>query len=70
MNKERIRDLIAKKKMTKAGLAAIAHVYDPKKEQPFVIPSEILKELRANKQAWKNFRSLPGYYMRIRVAYY
>jgi len=69
MNKERIRELIAKKKMTKAGLAAIAHVYNIQKEQPFVIPSEILNELKANKQAWNNFQKLPGYYTRIRVAY-
>jgi uncharacterized protein YdeI (YjbR/CyaY-like superfamily) len=29
MNKERIYKLIAQRKMTKAGLAAIAHVFDP-----------------------------------------
>lgn len=69
MNKERICDLIAKKKMTKVGLAAIAHVYNIKKEQTFVIPSDILKELKANKLAWNNFQTLPGYYTRIRVAY-
>lgn len=69
MNKERVRDLIAKKKMTKAGLAAISHVYDIKKEQPFIIPPEILKALKTNKYAWDNFRTLPGPYIRIRISY-
>jgi len=71
MNKERIYDLIAQKKMTKTGLAAIAHVFDPTKEKikPFVIPADILKPLEANKQAWRNFRRFPDSYKRIRIAF-
>ncbi|MBI4021658.1 MAG: YdeI/OmpD-associated family protein [Candidatus Aenigmarchaeota archaeon] len=71
MNKERVRELIAQKKMTKAGLVAIAHVYDPKtdKKEEFIIPPGILKALRADKDAWKNFQKMPESYKRIRVAY-
>jgi len=70
MNKERIKNLIAQKKMTKAGLAAVAHVFDhTKKDGRFVIPPVILKALRADKQAWANFRKFPASYKRIRVAY-
>ncbi|OGY16875.1 MAG: hypothetical protein A2785_03875 [Candidatus Chisholmbacteria bacterium RIFCSPHIGHO2_01_FULL_49_18] len=71
MNKERIRELIKQKRMTKAGLAAIAHVYDPKtdKKEKFTIPAGILKALMADKDTWKNFLKMPGPYKRIRVAY-
>lgn len=71
MNKERVRKLIARKKMTKAGLAAIAHVYDPEKDaaEEFVIPADILAALKANPEAWENFQKLPESYRRIRIAY-
>ena len=71
MNKERIYDLMAQKKMTKTGLAAIAHVFDPTKDkvEPFVIPADILESLKANKQAWRNFQGFPDSYKRIRIAF-
>lgn len=71
MNKERIRKLIKQKKMTAAGLAAIAHVFDPTKDDvdSFVIPPDILEPLQANQEAWKNFRNFPESYQRIRIAY-
>jgi uncharacterized protein YdeI (YjbR/CyaY-like superfamily) len=71
MNKERVRKLIQDGKMTKAGLRAIAHVYDPKKDKisKFSIPPAILEAIKANKQAWINFRKLPQAYKRIRIAY-
>ncbi|MFA5793800.1 MAG: YdeI/OmpD-associated family protein [Candidatus Brocadiia bacterium] len=70
-NKERVRHLIARHKMTRAGLDALAHVFDPAKDKPrrFTIPEDILKPLRKNKQAWRNFRGLPAGYRRIRIAY-
>jgi len=57
--------------MTKAGLAAIAHVFDPEKdkEEKLVIPSDILKKLKANKEAWTHFQKFPEPYKRIRIAY-
>ena len=71
MNKERIRSLIARKKMTKAGLDAVAHAFDPSADETeeFVIPQQILAALKANDQAWRNFQKFPGPYQRIRIAY-
>jgi uncharacterized protein YdeI (YjbR/CyaY-like superfamily) len=71
MNKERIRTLIRQKRMTKAGLAAVEHVFDPAKDNPdeFIIPPYILQPLQENKQAWENFQKLPEAYKRIRIAY-
>lgn len=71
MNKERIRSLIAHGKMTKAGLDAVAHVFDPAADEAeeFEIPPLILAALKANDQAWCNFQKFPGSYQRIRIAY-
>jgi len=71
MNRERIRELIKEKRVTKAGLEAVAHVFDPKTdriEKP-EIPPGILKALRADKNAWKHFQKMPPSYQRIRIAY-
>ncbi|MFC1789722.1 YdeI family protein, partial [Patescibacteria group bacterium] len=71
MNKERIRELIKEKKITKWGLEAVAHVFNPKTDKPndFVIPVEIMKALKVNKEAWKYFQKMPSSYQRIRIAY-
>jgi len=71
-NRERIRRLIQKGKMTKAGLAAVTHAFHLKNDKPgrrVAIPAYILKPLKANKTAWKNFRKFPLSYRRIRIAY-
>jgi uncharacterized protein YdeI (YjbR/CyaY-like superfamily) len=71
MNKERIRELIKENKMTKWGLKAIAHAFNPKtdKDEKLKISSKTLKALRANKEAWKHFQKMPLSYQRIRIAY-
>lgn len=70
MNRERIDKLIAQKKMTKAGLEAIAHVYDPtRKPKRFVIPPDIREALKADAATWRNFQRFPASYRRIRVAW-
>jgi len=71
MNKERIRELIKEGKMTKIGLKALEHVYDPKTDRPekFTVPEGILKAIKKNKDAWKNFQKFPEDYKRIRVSY-
>lgn len=71
MNKERVRELIKNGKMTAAGLAAIAHVYNPKtdKSESFSMPPGILKAIKANRDAWKYFQIMPEAYKRIRAAY-
>jgi len=70
-NRERIHKLIAQKKMTKAGLAALAHVFDPKKDKldSFIVPSAIFRALKADKDAWKNWQKFPESYKRIRIDY-
>jgi len=67
MNRERIRKLIAEGKMTKAGLAAVSHAF--KEDEEFAFPKEILRAIRNNAKAWRNFQKLPESYKRIRVAY-
>ena len=71
MNKDRVRELIKQGLMTTAGLEAIRHVYDPKtdKEEKFSIPPGILKALKGNKEAWKNFQKMPKSYQQIRIVY-
>lgn len=70
LNRERLHKLIKQKKMTKAGLEAVAHAYKPaKKTEKLVIPPDILKPLKANKEAWKHFQKFPESYKRVRIAY-
>jgi uncharacterized protein YdeI (YjbR/CyaY-like superfamily) len=72
LNRERVRRLIAAKRMTRAGLAAIAHAFDPAQDQvagPLRIAPDILRPLRADAAAWRNFRAFPAAYQRIRVGY-
>jgi uncharacterized protein YdeI (YjbR/CyaY-like superfamily) len=70
-NKERVIKLVAQKKMTQAGLDAIAHVFQPEAEntEEFIIPLDIVQPLKANQQAWENFQRFPPQYQRIRIAY-
>jgi uncharacterized protein YdeI (YjbR/CyaY-like superfamily) len=68
MNRQRVEKLIKNKKMTKAGLEAISHVYPGKKSKKLVVPKYIEKALKAEK-AWANFQGFPISYKQIRVAY-
>lgn len=71
MNLERVRRLISLGKMTKAGLAAINHVFNPGKDraQAFQVPAGILKALKSDRAAWRNFQKLPLAYRRVRIAF-
>ncbi|MFC1594944.1 YdeI family protein [Patescibacteria group bacterium] len=71
MNKERIRELIKEKKMTKTGIEALAHVFNPKtdKTEKLVVSHDIIKVLQADKKAWKYFQKMSLPYKRIRIAY-
>ena len=71
MNRQRIRTLIDQKRMTKAGLQAVAHVFDPEAGDggPIEIAPDILQALKENEQAWANFQAFPEHYKRIRIAY-
>jgi len=64
-NIERLRDLVAKKKVVKEVKATLGDILNEK----FVIPSDILKALKANKQAWKHFQKFSAPYKRIRIAF-
>jgi uncharacterized protein YdeI (YjbR/CyaY-like superfamily) len=69
MNKERIRRLIRKKRMTAAGLKAVSIFFDKDKTERFVIAQDILKALKADRQTWKNFQNFSEGYRRVRVGY-
>lgn len=64
-NIERLRDLVAKKKVVKEVAETLGDVLN----QKFVIPPDILKAIKANKAAWKNFQKFSESYKRIRVAF-
>lgn len=71
MNKERIRRLIASKKMRKPGLTAIARHLSQFSVTPkqFSFPKDILDEIRKNPAAWKHFQKFPLSYRRIRIGW-
>lgn len=77
MNKERIRRLIAIKKMTKAGMESIGHelTEDLKKAsaskqlKSFQMPDDILERLKQDPIVWKNFQKFPESYKRIRIGW-
>jgi uncharacterized protein YdeI (YjbR/CyaY-like superfamily) len=65
MNRERVRRLIKDGRMTKAGLAAIAHTGNGRA----TLPADILARLKADATTWKNFQRFPASYKRIRVGW-
>jgi len=71
MNKERLYELIKENKITKYGLEAVAHVFNPKTEDAnnLIIPPNIYKALKTNKDAWRYFQKMPLSYRRIRIAH-
>lgn len=73
MNRERVRRLIAARRMTKAGLQRIEHVFDhrkdTKKKLGWKTPADILRRLERDPAVWKNFRRLPESYRRIRIGW-
>ena len=64
-NIERLRDLVAKKKVIKEVTGTLADILN----EEFVIPPDILKAIQANKEAWKNFKKFSASYKRIRIAF-
>ncbi len=64
-NIERLRSLVAKKKVVKEVADTLGDVLN----QKFVIPPDILKAIKANKLAWKNFQKFSDSYKRIRIAF-
>ena len=66
MNRERVRRLIAERRMTKAGLDAIGGA---PADTRLRIASDIRDALRADPVAWRNFRRFPASYRRIRIGW-
>jgi uncharacterized protein YdeI (YjbR/CyaY-like superfamily) len=64
-NKERLRKLIKQRKVAKDVLATLGNA----QEKQFRIPPDILKAIRANKEAWKHFQKFSAAYKRIRIAF-
>jgi uncharacterized protein YdeI (YjbR/CyaY-like superfamily) len=66
LNKERVRKLIKNGQMTTAGLDAFPHEH---KASKLKIPKDILKAIKANKDAWEYFQHMPESYKRVRIAW-
>jgi uncharacterized protein YdeI (YjbR/CyaY-like superfamily) len=57
--------LVAKKKVIRGVADSLKDILN----QEFIIPPDILKAIKANKQAWKNFQGFSDSYKRIRIAF-
>jgi len=64
-NIERLRYLVEKKKVIKEVAESLGNLLN----EEFVIPPDILKAIKANKNAWKNFQAFSDSYIRIRIAF-
>jgi len=64
-NIERLRDLVAKKKVIKEVMESLGDILN----EEFVIPPDILKMIQTNREAWKNFQKFSAPYKRIRIAF-
>ena len=64
-NKERLRNLLKKKKVIKEVRDTLGDLTDEK----FTIPEDILAEIKASKLAWKHFQKFSDAYKRIRIGF-
>jgi uncharacterized protein YdeI (YjbR/CyaY-like superfamily) len=64
-NKERLKSLLKKKKVIKEVSATLADLKDEK----FIVPEDILAEIKSNKEAWKHFKKFSAAYKRIRIGF-
>ncbi len=64
-NKERLEKLIAEGRVMKDVLASLGDI----SSEQFEIPKDILKAVKANREAWKNFQNFSETYKRIRIAF-
>jgi len=67
-NIERLRALIAKGKVVKDVLETLPRIDDPIGAK-FVVPRDILEAVKADKEAWENFKRFSPSYIRIRVGF-
>ena len=64
-NKERLRKLLKQRKVIKEVRETLGDI----SEERFEIPEDILKEIKANKEAWKHFQEFSDAYKRIRIGF-
>ena len=64
-NKTRLRSLMKQDLVLPSLKATVQDILDDK----FVMPSDILEEIKKNKQAWINFQKFSPQYKKIRIAY-
>lgn len=64
-NIERLRTLVAQKKVIKEVSETLQEIL----EEEFIFPADILKALKANKEAWRNYQEFSDSYKRIRIAF-
>lgn len=64
-NKERLRKLVKQRKVIKEVRESLGTILD----EEFEIPADILKALKSNKAAWKNFQKFSDAYKRIRIGF-
>jgi uncharacterized protein YdeI (YjbR/CyaY-like superfamily) len=76
MNKERVRRLIESGRMTQPGLESIKKHLEPSsqgklkmKVKEFILPEDILEELKKDPVVWSNFKGFPEYYKQIRIGF-
>jgi uncharacterized protein YdeI (YjbR/CyaY-like superfamily) len=64
-NKQRLRKLLKEGMVIPSVKAVVKKII----EEEFAAPTDILEEIKANKQAWENYQKFSIEYKRIRVAY-
>jgi uncharacterized protein YdeI (YjbR/CyaY-like superfamily) len=64
-NKERLRKLIKQRKVIKEVRQTSGDI----SEEKFEIPKDILKAIKADEEAWKNFQKFSNAYKRIRIGF-
>ncbi len=64
-NQERLRKLIAAGKVSKSVLATLPAMKEPR----LVVAKDILQAIKADKEAWANYRKLSPGYKRIRIGF-
>ena len=64
-NIERLRSLVAQKKVIKEVVETLGDMLN----EEFVIPPDILQDIKANHEAWMNFQKFSDSYKRIRIAF-
>jgi len=56
---------VAKKKVVKEVTETLGDIL----EREFIFPSDIMKSIQANKEAWENYQKFSDSYKRIRIAF-